>query len=134
MSRVTYNWDFEVNRKYVFTANQTAGRAIIRPKAKIREAGSLKAGDLPHFRKALMFVKVRYPKPHRDRDAANLYPTMKAYVDGMTHPDLMDRHNPDLGILPDDNDLYFTGPFISWSGEPHQGDTYLFHIKLIGWK
>jgi hypothetical protein len=126
-------WDFEVHRKYVFTANSSkCGRALITPKAKIREAGSLEAERHNHYDTAVMWVTVRYPKPHRDRDAANLYPTMKAYIDGLTHPDLNDRHNPNDGILPDDNDHHFTGPFIVWSGEQHQGDTYVFHIRLEG--
>lgn len=125
-------WDFEVHRNYVFGSNGKCGRALIKPKARIREAGALESERHPHYQRAVMWVTVRYPKPSRDRDAANLYPTMKAYIDGLTHPDLNDRHNPNIGMLPDDNDKFFVGPFIVWSGEQNQGDTYVFHIKWEG--
>lgn len=127
-------WDWRVHKTAVFGSNDgRSARALIKPKAHLRQFGSIQSRSLPRFHRAIMTVDVQYAKPKRDRDAGNLYPTMKAYVDGLTHPDLFDRHNPDKGILPDDNDNYLTGPLIRWSGEPAVDDFYTFHIRMMGY-
>ena len=129
-----HEWDWRIHRSAVFGSNDSrSARALIKPKAHIRQYGSIHSRQLPHFQRAIITVDVQYAKPKRDHDAGNLYPTMKAYVDGLTHPDLFDRHNPDKGILPDDNDNYLVGPLIRWSHEPAVDEFYTFHIKLIGY-
>lgn len=127
-------WDWRIHRSAVFGSNSSkSARALIKPKAFVRQHGSIQSRKLPRFQRAIMTVDVTYAKPKRDHDAGNLYPTMKAYVDGLANPDLFDRHNPDKGILPDDNDNYLIGPLIRWSGKPAVDEFYTFHIELIGY-
>lgn len=127
-------WDWRIHKSAVFGSNDSrSSRALIKPKAHLRQFGSLQSRKVPRFQKAIMTVDVTYAKPNRDHDAGNLYPTMKAYVDGLANPDLFDRHNKAKGFLPDDNDKYLIGPLIRWSGQPAVDDFYIFHIELIGY-
>lgn len=87
---------------------------------------------MPRMGRALVEVVVSYPD-RIGRDAQNYQATMKPLIDGMVHPDLSDRHNPDKGFLVDDNDLYLEGPFIRWSGGLSRGakiGMYTFDITV----
>jgi hypothetical protein len=129
-----HEWDWRIHRSAVFGSNDNrSARALIKPKAYLRQFGSIQARSTPRFSRAIMTVDVTYAKPNRNHDSGNLYPTMKAYVDGLANPDLFDRHNPDKGFLPDDNDKYLLGPLLRWSGEPAVDEFYNFHITLIGY-
>jgi hypothetical protein len=66
-----------------------------RGRLAVRLAGS------PRMVAARCVVQVFYPD-RRKRDVANLYPTVKALVDGMV----------EAGLLPDDDDTHLTGPHL----------------------
>ena len=73
-----------------------------------------KAGR-PRYNKARLTVDVTWPDLRR-RDAANAHPTIKALIDGMTHPGPKVR-----GILPDDSDEFLLGPDLRPTGVSGQG-------------
>lgn len=85
------------------------------------------------FHKVRLEVTVSYPVAW-DADAANYYPTMKAYVDGMVDkpPTVKGQKQlPAQGILVDDSDKYFDGPHLTGSGERSgRKDWFLFRCAL----
>ena len=72
----------------------------------LRQLGQLAWVDAksPHYERANLTVTITWPD-RRKRDAHNAMPTIKALIDGMTHPVGSPR-----GVLPDDNDAHLTGP------------------------
>lgn len=74
-----------------------------------REAGAVKARDecLPRLDRAEIRIWV-HKTTARKYDAMNLYPTWKAFVDGLV----------DYGLLPDDDNDHLTGPLI-FAGAKH---------------
>lgn len=72
----------------------------------LRQLGQLAWVDAksPHYERANLTVTITWPD-RRKRDAHNAMPTIKALIDGMTHPVGSPR-----GVLPDDSDDYLAGP------------------------
>lgn len=66
---------------------------------------AINRGDLCRMDSAQIDVWFSFPTNQR-RDVGNLYPTVKACVDGLV----------DAGLLPDDDDEHLEGPFL------HRGD------------
>ena len=66
-----------------------------------RDAGRVYAmqAKLPRLRRAHILAELRFADA-RNRDVHNLYPTIKAVVDGLI----------DYGLLPDDSHHYLVGP------------------------
>lgn len=85
------------------------------------------------FHKVRMTVLVSYPTA-ASADAANYYPTMKAYVDGMVDkPKAVkgQKQQPARGCLIDDSDAYFDGPHLTGSGEKSgRRDWFRFDCRL----
>lgn len=67
-----------------------------------------RAAGSPKYDRAKLDVTITTP---RAGDVSNWQPTLKALVDGMTHPAKGVR-----GILPDDSDAYLVGPHAYWGG------------------
>lgn len=67
-----------------------------------RRAGRVYAlqAHLPRGLKAIHVIATIHPTNRIRRDVANLYPTVKALVDGLV----------DYGLIPDDNDRHLLGP------------------------
>lgn len=92
----------EVRRRDWITANQRhhyheRGRRV----KVIRTAARIKAemDEIAPRDRARILVVVRWPDRRR-RDVHNLFPTIKAAVDGLV----------DAGVLPDDDDTHLIGP------------------------
>lgn len=85
------------------------------------------------FKRVKMDVTVSYPALW-NADAHNYMPTMKAYVDGMVDiPPAVkgQKRLPAQGILTDDSDAYFSGPYLTGSGERSgRKDYYRFDCRL----
>lgn len=85
------------------------------------------------FAKVKLDVTVSYPTA-RKSDAHNYMPTMKHYVDGMVDkPKTVkgQKQGPARGILTDDSDAYFSGPYITGSGEKSgRPDWFRFDCRL----
>lgn len=128
-------WAFDVHESYVLNANNSSGHWAKNADGKeiLRSLGAahVRVRNLPRFDRARMDVSVSYPS-RRIQDVLNLYPSMKAYVDGMVNgvPQYeivaakggipkKKRKSPDIafGILPDDNDVFLSGPHMEWSGQ-----------------
>lgn len=103
------SWRFYLHQSNALNSNDRKhwGSAT-GPRKVIRTHGSIKARTLPKFTRARISVLVSYPD-RTGRDAMNLYPVMKAYVDGLV--------DGGRGILPDDSDIYVSGPHLDWSGK-----------------
>ena len=131
MSYGSVTWDAIAHTSWVLNANAMKGKhwgASSSQTSDMRQLGIIKSRELPKFGRAQCDVTVSYPD-RVERDAMNLYPTMKAYVDGLVNctPGTRDGR----GILPDDSDLYLDGPFIRWSGKlSGMKDHYLFRVTL----
>lgn len=98
------------------------------PKRNLRTMGAVQQRALPRYGRVRMDVEVSYP-PRTYVDAANLHPTMKAYVDGMTSPN--GRRERERGFLQDDSDKFFSGPFMEWSGwDSGKPGWYVFRVRL----
>lgn len=127
-------WGFDLHESYVLNANKAAGHWAKNSDGKevVRKLGHThqRTHRLPRLERARIDVKVSYPT-RRLQDVMNLYPTMKAYVDGLVNglPQYeivaakggipkKKRLAPDVafGILPDDNDIFLSGPHMEWSG------------------
>lgn len=134
-SPVTATWAFDVHESYTLNANNISGHWAKNSDGKeiLRTLGAthLRTHKIPRFARARMDVLVSYPS-RRIQDVANLYPTMKAYVDGMVNgipqyeivagkggvPKKKRKTPPvEFGILPDDNDVFLSGPHLEWSGK-----------------
>lgn len=79
----------------------TGPRQVLRTQG--RSYGAL--AKQPLLRHIRFDAWVSYPD-RIPRDVLNLYPTMKAFGDGLV----------DARVIPDDNDLYMSGPFMRWAG------------------
>lgn len=122
-------WQEPIHKDLVLNANKKLHWA---PKAEkvraLKLMGRLRHRTLPKFSRVRMDVLVSYPDG-RSRDVANLHPTMKHYLDG-----LVDQHpvtKLGQGILPDDNDRFFKGPYLDPSGVKSRiKDNFIFEITL----
>jgi hypothetical protein len=85
------------------------------------------------FIKVKLDVTVSYPTAV-SADAHNYMPTMKHYVDGMVDiPPAVkgQKRLPAMGILADDSDAYFSGPYLTGSGEKSgRKDYFRFDCRL----
>ncbi len=85
------------------------------------------------FRKVKLDVDVSYPVLY-NADAHNYMPTMKAYVDGLVDVPPAVKGQPRLparGILIDDADAYFSGPYLTGTGERSgRKDFFRFDCRL----
>lgn len=128
-------WAFDVHESYTLNANNSSGHWAKNSEGKeiLRSLGAahVRVRELPRFARARMDVSVSYPS-RRVQDVMNLYPSMKAYVDGMVNgvpryeiiagkggmPKKKRLAPPiEFGILPDDNDVFLSGPHMEWSGK-----------------
>lgn len=100
------------------------------PVASLRQLALPHVRAIPRMQRARIDVEVSYPD-NVSRDAYNLYPTMKAFIDGLVNGipeyDIVMGKNgkprkkrrpprKDFGFLVDDNDKYLSGPHMEWSG------------------
>lgn len=141
-------FDVRIHKATILNANKEKGKHWGSSHEQIqtlRQLGSNKARQLPRYQRVRITALVSYPD-RIGRDVMNLYPVMKAYVDGMVNgmPQYtmkVDKNgklkkrrlapDPNTGILPDDNDRYLIGPHMEWSGElSGHKDHYLFRVKL----
>lgn len=79
-----------------------------------KNQGIVKSRTLGKYTSARMDAVVYYPKAYQ-ADVNNYTPTMKAYLDGLVNiPPTVKGHpkQPARGILADDNDAYFRGPYL----------------------
>jgi hypothetical protein len=137
-----------LHRGQILNANEEKGKHWGSSADRIqtlRQFGDLKGRTLRRYERLRVTAKVSYPD-HIGRDVMNLYPTMKAYVDGMVNGPQQYRMvrsektgklrkkkftDPAYGILPDDNDRYLVGPWMEWSGKVSGSkDKYLFEVLL----
>lgn len=145
----TPSWSFDLHKMYVLNANRISGHWANsdEEKAIIRNLGAthLRQKQLGRFERVHITAEVSYPS-RRIQDVMNLYPTMKAYVDGLVNGPtaytavvgrngkITKRIAPaqkDVGILPDDNDLFVVGPHLHWSGKRStRPDHFQFRITL----
>jgi hypothetical protein len=117
-------FDFLLHRNHILNANKGYKHWSVRSEkvAIIRTYGMAQGRKLPKYRRVRMHVRVSYPD-WRVRDVNNLQPTMKAFVDG-----LVDKGK---GILPDDSDAFFEGPFMVASGQlSPKAHHFLFRVRL----
>lgn len=133
-SPVTTTWGFDVHESYTLNANNASGHWAKNSEGKevLRNLGVThgRIHKIPRFQRVRMDVVVSYPT-RRVQDVMNLYPSMKAYVDGMVNgrPQYAIAAGPggipkkkrlappvEFGILPDDNDVFLSGPHLEWSG------------------
>lgn len=116
------------------------------PTASLRQLAQPYVRHIPRMPRARVDVTVSYPDG-RSRDVYNLYPTMKAFIDGLVNglPEydvVMVNGKPkrkrkapreEFGFLPDDNDKYLSGPHMEWSGRPsrYTGRMGRFQFDLL---
>lgn len=102
----------ELSRAEIISANDSLHWAERRKKvAALRDRGRVLAHNWtlkhrPYFQRAELRVAVTWPD-RRKRDAGNIQPTLKAIVDGFV----------DKGLLPDDDDEHFRGPYPYATGD-----------------
>lgn len=143
-----HSWGFDVHEGSTLNANNASGHWGKNNDGKelLRSLGATHTRTLkvPRFERARMDVLVSYPS-RRIQDVMNLYPSMKAYVDGLVNGvpqytfTTAGKHgavkrkriapDPALGILPDDNDLFLSGPHLEWSGRLAQRKGH-FHFAV----
>lgn len=120
-------YHFPLHRDMILNSNTQKGKhwGASAPKTKdLRELANAHRINhkIPRYERVQVDAHITYPdlKPH---DVANLYPTMKAYVDGLV--------NDGKGILKDDSDVFLEGPFMHWTGNaPDRKDFYTFAITI----
>lgn len=130
-------WEFHLHQSHILTANDRPNHWGGPGKTKkiLRNLGKThhRIHSLPHLERVRMNFMVSYPR-RIARDAGNLYPTLKSYVDGLvngTGEEGDPLNTITTGLLPDDNDIYLDGPFIEWSGEASiRKDHYRFDVTL----
>lgn len=117
----TEEWDVWIHESNVLNLNHTYRHWS--HKAKRIEAckgmGIVKSMSLGRYNKARLDVIVSYPKLY-NADVNNYTPTMKAYMDGLVNIPPTRKgipKQPAKGILADDSDEFFRGPFLKPSGE-----------------
>lgn len=130
-----YEWPQWIHKDMVLNQNRLPHWA---PKNKIitdlKILGKVAGKGLrKRFHKVRLDVTVSYPTAAA-ADVANYYPTVKAYVDGMVDkPPVVkgQKQLPARGILVDDSDEFFKGPFLHPSGQKSgRKDWFLFHCRL----
>lgn len=134
-STEVHEWDQWIHKSLVLNQNSLPhwgkGNPIKRDLKLLGKA----AGRALHkrFTKVRLEVTVSYPVAW-NADAANYYPTMKAFVDGMVDkpPTVKGQKQlPARGILIDDSDEFFDGPHLTGSGERSgRKDFFLFRCAL----
>lgn len=115
---------FDIHRSLILNSNDRPKHWSERskPTASLNQLGNIKGRSIPRMAAAKMIVRVDYPD-RRLHDALNLYPVMKALVDGMV--------NKGKGFLPDDNDHYLVGPWLVSSHElSGKKDFFRFHCEI----
>lgn len=110
MTSEAVTWEVDIHEANVLNSNDRPGHWSERsgPTQVVRTLGRAQSKRLGRYERVRVGVEVSYPD-RRIRDAQNLYNTMKAYVDGLV--------DGGKGILPDDNDLFVSGPHLDWSGK-----------------
>ena len=96
-----------VTQSQVLTANQRGHWATCaRATKSLRTLAAMvwRCAGSPQHARVSCVVTISYPN-RRKRDAHNLMPTIKAIIDGFTHP-----YPGVRGLLPDDDDQHLTGP------------------------
>jgi hypothetical protein len=128
-------WDVWIHESNVLNVNHSYSHWS-KKQERIRACkgmGIVKSMSLERYNHARMDVVVSYPKLYK-ADVANYYPTMKAYVDGLINiPDVPRgmKKLPAKGILEDDSDVFFDGPFLTPSGERSgKPGWFKFHVTL----
>jgi hypothetical protein len=128
-------WDQWIHKSLVLNQNSMPHyHPANKIKRELKVLGKVAGKQLKRrFRKVRLEVTVSYPVLW-DADAANYYPTMKAYVDGLVNkpPTVKGQKQlPAQGILIDDSDKYFDGPHLTGSGERSgRKDFFRFACKL----
>lgn len=135
MSAEVHEWTQWIHKSMVLNQNKLphwgTGSKI---KKDLKILGKVAGQQLrQRFNKVRLEVTVSYPAAW-SADAANYYPTMKAYVDGMVDkPPVVkgQKQLPARGILIDDSDAYFDGPHLTGSGERSgRKDYFRFDCRL----
>lgn len=105
-------WTIELGGAELLTANDRDAHWGRRHRSTqdLRDAALLaaRAARLPALERARIVAVIQPPNEPRRLDPANLYPTVKAYVDGLVQ----------AGLLPDDNGWRLIGPDMRL-GDPH---------------
>lgn len=134
--RVTViEWDLFLHKDFVMNANDKYPHWSHKAKkiSNLKTFGRAHHRRLSRYRRVTMDVDVSYPI-NRNRDVANLHPTMKHYVDGLVdRPETVkgQKQGPARGILADDDDSQFRGPYLHPTGvRSPVKDQYLFHVRL----
>src|SRR5215831_3361086 len=97
-------WTLELGGADLLSANDRDGNWGRRHRSTRQLRGdailAARAAELPRLERARIVAVIRPPAEPRRMDPANLYPTVKAYVDGLVK----------AGLLPDDNGWRLIGP------------------------
>lgn len=110
----------------LLTANQRLHHMERARRSKLaRNAGAMTvlAWNAPAMTRAHVTVTVSWPDGRR-RDVHNLFPTIKAHIDGFV----------DAGLLPDDDDKHLIGPDLRVSGERSIARTvrFVYEFEEVG--
>lgn len=133
--REVHEWQQWIHKSLVLNQNRlphwTKKFPIV---ADLRVLGKVAGKKLgKKFTKVKLEVTVAYPTRF-SADAQNYYPTMKAFVDGLVdQPPVIkgQPRQPARGILADDSDAYFSGPFLTGHPEPSgRKDFFRFDCRL----
>lgn len=145
-----HTWGFDVHESYTLNANKASGHWGKNQDGKevLRSLGAthFRTQSVPRFERVRMDVLVSYPS-RRIQDVMNLYPSMKAYVDGLvngvpqytfgvrgkngTVKKVRLAPDPAAGMLPDDNDMFLSGPHLEWSGRlSERREHFRFNVTL----
>jgi hypothetical protein len=130
-----HEWTQYIHKSLVLNANRLPHwgkkHKIVADLRILGKAAGRKLGK--RFKKVKLDVAVSYPVLW-DADAHNYMPTMKHYVDGLVDkPPVVkgQKQGPARGILTDDSDAYFSGPYITGTGErSDKKDHYRFDCRL----
>jgi hypothetical protein len=105
-------WTLELGGADLLNANDRDGNWGRRHRSTRQLRGdailAARAAKLPRLERARIVAVIRPPTEPRRMDPANLYPTVKGYVDGLVK----------ARLLPDDNGWRLIGP------DPRQGDPF----------
>lgn len=130
-----HEWDQWIHKSMVLNQNSMPHyHPANKIKRELKILGKVAGKGLrKRFTKVQLDVAVSYPTA-RGADVANYYPTMKAYVDGLVDvPPVVkgQKRQPARGILIDDSDEFFLGPFMHPAGERSgRKGWFLFRCKL----
>ena len=135
MTAEIHEWEAWIHKSMVLNQNNLPHWGKGNPiKKDLKLMGKAAGRNLrKKFTKVRMTVRVSYPTA-ASADAANYYPTMKAYVDGMVDkpPTVKGQKQlPARGCLVDDSDAYFDGPHLTGTGEKSgRKDWFRFDCRL----